>query len=129
MFKRVAEYFTAMFRRKAFLHWYTGEGMDKMEFTVAESCHASSNVVPTHSETLPVQFAVLADDGKVAVKLSDYVASSTPSAAAQMDDSAYGDGECPDIHSKSVNDAGKEATVNQIGGLAKVRCTGALTQV
>merc|ERR1712107_250976 len=24
MFKRVAEYFTAMFRRKAFLHWYTG---------------------------------------------------------------------------------------------------------
>merc|ERR1711998_608580 len=28
MFKRVAEYFTAMFRRKAFLHWYTGEGMD-----------------------------------------------------------------------------------------------------
>ena len=27
MFKRVAEYFTAMFRRKAFLHWYTGEGM------------------------------------------------------------------------------------------------------
>merc|ERR1719335_787601 len=23
MFKRVAEYFTAMFRRKAFLHWYT----------------------------------------------------------------------------------------------------------
>ncbi len=31
MFKRVAEYFTAMFRRKAFLHWYTGEGMDEME--------------------------------------------------------------------------------------------------
>ena len=25
MFKRVAEYFTAMFRRKAFLHWYTGD--------------------------------------------------------------------------------------------------------
>ena len=24
---RVAEYFTAMFRRKAFLHWYTGEGL------------------------------------------------------------------------------------------------------
>uniref|UniRef100_A0A3P8S634 Tubulin, beta 2A class IIa n=1 Tax=Amphiprion percula TaxID=161767 RepID=A0A3P8S634_AMPPE len=27
----------AMFRRKAFLHWYTGEGMDEMEFTEAES--------------------------------------------------------------------------------------------
>ncbi|KAK7250320.1 tubulin-like protein [Aureococcus anophagefferens] len=35
--KRVAEQFTAMFRRKAFLHWYTGEGMDEMEFTEAES--------------------------------------------------------------------------------------------
>merc|ERR1711901_5429 len=37
MFKRVAEFFTAMFRSKAFLHWYTGEGMDEMEFTEAES--------------------------------------------------------------------------------------------
>ena len=26
-----------MFRRKAFLHWYTGEGMDEMEFNEAES--------------------------------------------------------------------------------------------
>ena len=32
-----AEQFTAMFRRKAFLHWYTGEGMHEMEFTEAES--------------------------------------------------------------------------------------------
>merc|ERR1712224_889797 len=37
MFKRVAEQFTGMFRRKAFLHWYTGEGMDEMEFTEADS--------------------------------------------------------------------------------------------
>ncbi|EZA61695.1 Tubulin beta chain [Ooceraea biroi] len=37
LFKRVSEQFTAMFRRKAFLHWYTGEGMDDMEFTEAES--------------------------------------------------------------------------------------------
>merc|ERR1711924_93226 len=37
MFKRVAEQFTGMFRRKAFLHWYTGGGMDEMEFTEAES--------------------------------------------------------------------------------------------
>merc|ERR1712072_1325439 len=37
LFKRVGEQFTAMFRRKAFLHWYTGEGMDEMEFTEAES--------------------------------------------------------------------------------------------
>ncbi|KAK2084091.1 hypothetical protein P7K49_037124 [Saguinus oedipus] len=37
LFKRVSEQFTAMFRCKAFLHWYTGEGMDEMEFTEAES--------------------------------------------------------------------------------------------
>ena len=37
VFKRVSGQFTAMFRRKAFLHWYTGEGMDEMEFTEAES--------------------------------------------------------------------------------------------
>jgi len=37
MFKRVSDQFTLMFRRKAFLHWYTGEGMDEMEFTEAES--------------------------------------------------------------------------------------------
>ena len=36
-FAGVAEQFTSMFRRKAFLHWYTGEGMDEMEFTEAES--------------------------------------------------------------------------------------------
>lgn len=37
LFKRIGEQFAAMFRRKAFLHWYTGEGMDEMEFTEAES--------------------------------------------------------------------------------------------
>ncbi|KAL8781900.1 MAG: hypothetical protein Q9194_000093 [Teloschistes cf. exilis] len=37
LFKRVGDQFTAMFRRKAFLHWYTQEGMDEMEFTEAES--------------------------------------------------------------------------------------------
>ena len=37
MFKRVADMFSAMFRRKAFLHWYTGEGMDEMDFMEAEN--------------------------------------------------------------------------------------------
>nr|GEY52418.1 tubulin beta-1 chain [Tanacetum cinerariifolium] len=31
MLWRVSEQFTAMFRRKACLYWYTGEGMDEME--------------------------------------------------------------------------------------------------
>ncbi|GAB4855954.1 Tubulin beta-5 chain [Ancistrocladus abbreviatus] len=37
MFRHVSEQFTAMFRREAFLPWCTGEGMDEMEFTEAES--------------------------------------------------------------------------------------------
>ena len=37
IFKRVAEQFSAMFRRKAFMHWYTGEGMDEQEFSESES--------------------------------------------------------------------------------------------
>merc|ERR1712094_101586 len=37
VFKRISEQFTGMFRRKAFLHWYTCECMDEMEFTEAES--------------------------------------------------------------------------------------------
>uniref|UniRef100_A0A2I3H8R3 Tubulin beta chain n=1 Tax=Nomascus leucogenys TaxID=61853 RepID=A0A2I3H8R3_NOMLE len=37
LFKRISEQFTAMFRCKAFLHWYTDEGMDEMEFTEAKS--------------------------------------------------------------------------------------------
>lgn len=36
LFRRVSDQFTTMFRRKAFLHWYTEEGMDEMEFTEAE---------------------------------------------------------------------------------------------
>lgn len=37
IFRRVGEQFSLMFRRKAFLHWYTGEGMDELEFNEAES--------------------------------------------------------------------------------------------
>ncbi|XP_074602347.1 tubulin beta-1 chain-like [Brevipalpus obovatus] len=34
---RIQEQFVSMFRRKAFLHWYTAEGMDDMEFSEASS--------------------------------------------------------------------------------------------
>ena len=37
LFKRIRDQFSAMFRRKAFLHQYTGEGIDKIEFTEAKS--------------------------------------------------------------------------------------------
>nr|XP_055121022.1 tubulin beta-1 chain isoform X8 [Symphalangus syndactylus] len=37
IFNRVSEHFSAMFKRKAFVHWYTSEGMDIEEFGEAES--------------------------------------------------------------------------------------------
>lgn len=37
LFKRVSEQFSLMFSRKAFLHWFTSEGMEEMELTEAES--------------------------------------------------------------------------------------------
>ena len=57
LFKRISEQFTAMFRRKAFLHWYTGEGMDEMEFTEAES-----NMNDLVSEYQQYQEATAEDD-------------------------------------------------------------------
>ncbi|KAK8938568.1 hypothetical protein KSP39_PZI011469 [Platanthera zijinensis] len=35
--RRVAGQFTVLFLHLAFLHWYTGEGMDEMEFTEGKS--------------------------------------------------------------------------------------------
>ncbi|GFQ87597.1 tubulin beta-2 chain [Trichonephila clavata] len=58
LFKRISEQFTAMFRRKAFLHWYTGEGMDEMEFTEAES-----NMNDLISEYQQYQEATADDEG------------------------------------------------------------------
>ncbi|XP_041973894.1 tubulin beta chain-like [Aricia agestis] len=37
IFKRIAEQFASMFRRKAFVHWYTGEGMDESDFSEADN--------------------------------------------------------------------------------------------
>lgn len=57
LFKRISEQFTSMFRRKAFLHWFTGEGMDEMEFTEAES-----NMNDLVSEYQQYQDALVEDD-------------------------------------------------------------------
>ncbi|WOO81512.1 Tubulin beta chain [Vanrija pseudolonga] len=37
VFKRSHVQFRQLFKRRAYTHWYTGEGMDEMEFTEAES--------------------------------------------------------------------------------------------
>jgi len=67
MFKRVAEYFTAMFCRKAFLHWYTGEGMDEMEFTEAES-----NMNDLVSEYQQYQDATAEEEGEFDEEEGEY---------------------------------------------------------
>ena len=70
MFKRVSEQFTAMFRRKAFLHWYTGEGMDEMEFTEAES-----NMNDLVSEYQQYQDATAEEEGEFDEEEGEYVRS------------------------------------------------------
>lgn len=60
LFKRVKEQFIAMFRRRAFLHWYTGEGMDEMEFSEAES-----NMADIISEYQQYQDATAEDEDEV----------------------------------------------------------------
>lgn len=57
LFKRISNQFSMMFRRKAFLHWYTEEGMDETEFTEAES-----NMNDLYNEYQQYQDAIV-DDG------------------------------------------------------------------
>ena len=45
MFKRVSEQFTAMFRRKAFLHWYTGEVRSRCPIHCALSVDALTQAI------------------------------------------------------------------------------------
>ena len=59
MLKRVGEQITFMFRRKAFLHWHTGEGMDEMEFTEAEY-----NMNDLVSEYMQYQDATAEEEGE-----------------------------------------------------------------
>jgi len=60
MFRRVSDQFTVMFKRKAFLHWYTAEGMDEMEFTEAES-----NMNDLVAEYQQYQDAAAMEEGEV----------------------------------------------------------------
>ncbi len=67
MFLRVVEYFAAMFRRKAFLHWYTGEGIDEMEFTEAV-CNMNDLV----SEYQQYQVATAEEEGEFDEEEGEY---------------------------------------------------------
>merc|ERR1711893_386670 len=60
VFQRISAQFAKMYKRKAFLHWYKGEGMDEMEFQEADK-----NVRDLITEYQDKQDAVvdLDDDG------------------------------------------------------------------
>jgi len=59
IFQRLATQFGAMYRRKAFLHWYKGEGMDEMEFQEADK-----NVRDLITEYQDKQDAVYEEDSE-----------------------------------------------------------------
>jgi len=59
IFQRLATQFGAMYRRKAFLHWYKGEGMDEMEFQEADK-----NVRDLITEYQDKQDAVYEDESE-----------------------------------------------------------------
>merc|ERR1712117_96137 len=58
IFQRLATQFGAMYKRKAFLHWYKGEGMDEMEFQEADK-----NVRDLITEYQDKHDAVFEEDG------------------------------------------------------------------
>merc|ERR1712115_528649 len=57
-FQRISAQFAKMYKRKAFLHWYKGEGMDEMEFQEADK-----NVRDLITEYQDKQDAVVDLDG------------------------------------------------------------------
>lgn len=57
VFSRVSEQFEVMFRRRAYLYWFTSEGMDEMEFT-----EASSNLADLITEYQQYQEATVDDE-------------------------------------------------------------------
>ena len=58
VFQRISAQFAKMYKRKAFLHWYKGEGMDEMEFQEADK-----NVRDLITEYQDKQDAVVNLDG------------------------------------------------------------------
>jgi len=67
IFQRILDQFAPMFKKKAFLHWYTGEGMDEMEFTEAES-----NMNDLVSEYQQYQDATAEEEGEFDEEEGEY---------------------------------------------------------
>ncbi|VDN96758.1 unnamed protein product [Rodentolepis nana] len=60
IFKRIVDQFTAMYKRRAFLHWYTGEGMEESEFE-----EAKTNIDDLNSEYQQFQEATMDDEVQI----------------------------------------------------------------
>ncbi|KAJ1796242.1 Tubulin beta-3 chain [Coemansia sp. RSA 2399] len=85
LFARISEQFSKLFRRKAFIHWFTDEGMDEMEFTEAES-----NIIDLINEYKQYQDAAVDEDLTIYEDDGAYDASGDPhGVAAAADDGAY----------------------------------------
>lgn len=69
LFRCILEQFTAMFRCKAFSHWYMGEGMDEMELT-----EAVTNMKDLMSESQQYQDAMGKEEGDFEEWVEDEVA-------------------------------------------------------
>lgn len=61
LFKRVLDAYHLLFDRKAFLHWFTGEGMDEMEFV--EAAANVSDLVAEYQQYSGVDEEFADDDG------------------------------------------------------------------
>jgi tubulin beta len=73
-----------MFKRKAFLHWYTGEGMDEMEFSEAES-----NMNDLVSEYQQYQDAGVDEDEAYEEGATDLGESSVDGGEAGLEEDTY----------------------------------------
>ncbi|VDL59601.1 unnamed protein product [Hymenolepis diminuta] len=60
IFKRIVDQFSAMYKRRAFLHWYTGEGMEESEFE-----EAKTNIEDLNSEYQQFQEATMDDEVQI----------------------------------------------------------------
>lgn len=62
-FKRVFEGFIGLYRRKAFLHWYTAQGIDELQFT--ESSAALDDVIMALQMLVPQQAEEYPDEASL----------------------------------------------------------------
>lgn len=71
VFQRVSEQFEIMFRRRAYLYWFTSEGMDEMEFTEASSNLADLITEYQQYQEATVDDEIVQDQGEMEVPMQE----------------------------------------------------------